>query len=320
MKKTVARLALSGLILATLGLVAQADESKPRISNVAGKIVHYNHSTGVVHLQLEKGNVWVIQMQPGSKFEKNQKPSNSSAFTEGDMISVGVTSSLSESPKKAVLMVDWGNSGKYVATTAAAPYTTPKGDFATTGGSSSVNNVGGQRPDNTIGIMGNGGQAPTLNMDNPNGTSQSVTNDPKGQSAQGLKGVNAIPNGNATTRGQWMSPMQNMGVNPYSTGMPSGAGLMGEDDPAGGMATGGPPMANYTGAGQPTQMVAVVVTANPGSGLLVVKQQGSNVPTNVMVGPNVNIATLKPGQTVSIMGTNTNGFMQASQILPMGNP
>lgn len=320
MKQTVARLALSGLALATLGLAAQADESKPRISNVAGKIVHYNHSTGVVHLQLEKGNIWVIQMQPGSKFEKNQKPSNSSAFHEGDMISVGVTSSLTESPKKAVLMVDWGNSGKYVATTAPAPYTTPKGDFATTGGASSVNNVGGQRPDNTIGIMGNGGQAPTYNMENPNGTSQSVPNDPKGQSAQALKNTNAVPSNNATTRGQWMSPMQNMGINPYSTGLPSGAGLMGEDDPAGGaMPTGGPPMANNMG-GQPMQMVAVVVNANPGSGLLVVKQQGSNVPTNVMVNPGVNITTLRPGQTISIMGTNSNGMMQASQILPMGNP
>ena len=318
-RKKLASLAVSGLVVACFGVGARAEDApKPHVSNIAGKIVHFNRSTGMVHLRLEKGNTWIIQMMPNSKYEKNQRNANSSSFKEGDMVAVGVTSSLAENPKKAILMVDWGNSAKYVATTAPAPYLTRMGDFASEGGAGSVNTMGGQRPDTTMAKLGNGGQPEPLKLEGGNGATQTVPNDPRGQGAQGLNSAaNPSMNSMSTTRAQWMNPMQNMGVNPYSSGLPSAAGLMGDDEGGGGLAPGGGQMASA--GGQMIQIMATVIQANPGSNAIVVRQAGSTTPTNVMVGSNVNVAMLRPGQNVTIIGTATaNGIIQATSVIPAG--
>ena len=321
MKHRLIGLALSGLAALTLTVGVNA-EGRLRISNVAGKIVHFNHSTGIVHLKTEKGNTWIVQMMPKSKYERNKKDTNSSAFHEGDQVAVGITSSLAESPKQAVLMVDWGNSGAYVATTAAAPYQTRMGDFASSGGVASANNVGAQRPDTTIGILGNGGKLPPPNLDNPNGTQQSVPGDPKGQSAQPLTATNPpLPGANtmSTNRAPYMAPMQNMNVDPYSTGLPSGTSLMGIDGEDGGSMR-APSQGGMATGGTPVQIQAVIMQANPGSHQMVVQQAGSNTPLNIMVGANVNIANLRPGQKVMIMGqASPNGYIEANSVMPI-NP
>lgn len=310
MKKTIS-LAILGLAVCSQIQMVLAADLKYKISSVAGKIVHFNRSSGILHLQMERGNTWIIQMQPDAKYEKFKQNANASSFKEGEMVSVGLSGSLTETPKKAVLMVDWGNSADYVAKNATAPYTTRMGDFQSVGGAATKPPVGAQQSDNTIGVLGHGGQV-NHSINNSNGGVQSVTS---GNSTNLPDNLTKMTN----TRGTWMQPMENMGINPYAP-MGSAGSLMNNDEEngaqSGGVMGGGPPQAT---AGNTAQINAVIVQANAAGHTLVVRQQGTNSNMNVMVDPRVNLSMLRPGQNVMIMGAPTpGGYIEASQVVPLG--
>lgn len=301
---------------ASLGLNAWADA--PKISNAAGKIVHFNRSTGQLHLLLERGTTWIIQMEPNSKYEKMKRPCNSSAFKEGEMVSVGIAGSLAETPKRAVLMVDWGSSADYVAKVAAAPYETRKGDFQGIGGAATRSNVGAQAADHTVGILGNGGTLPTHTIQSGNGGTQSVTPSPAGQLPQGLNQISPI----RSTQSPQMLPLQNMqqmGIDPFTPQMGATSMFGTDEEGAGGgnQAPQGQMAAQQQGS--PIQMTATVLQCNPGGHMMVVRQEGSQSSINVMVNAQVNLGGVRQGQKVVVIGTsNPAGYVDANQVVNVG--
>ena len=119
--------------------------------------------------------------------------------------------------------------------------------------------------------------------------------------------------------------MNQPGMNPYAmnTQTPGLESLLnGDENGSSAQDQGGPMfpgMNNQMSMGQPIQMQATVIRCDLATRSLVVQSMGSQIPQNVIVNPQSQMPMLREGQTVMISGsTNPQGFIEAQQVMPMG--
>lgn len=281
-----------------LGLFLSQGASAQKVQpTFAGTIQSLNTATGIIVIRQDSGVLKTAHMVPTGRWVTGDPPRyvTSAAFPVGKKVAIRLCGPINEAPVQIDLCSDWFSSKQYVATAAPAPYMTRIGDFATTGGvgGSPQNGLNIQRPDKTIGILGNGGKVDPAMQGLPNN--------------QG--GKMSMPN--QMINGGGMPGMGDMSM----PGTGSANSLMGNDEEGGGNGTGGP----QGGTGVPVQMQAQVIRCDPGSRILQVTAVGSQQPQNVMLGAQVNLPMLEPGTLVQIMGqTNpAGGYIEATSIIPM---
>lgn len=284
-----------GVALALSLLLSQAASAQKVQPTLAGTIQSLNTATGIIVIRMDSGNLKTAHLVPTGRWASGDPPRfvTSGSFPVGKKVMIRLCGPINESPVQIDLVSDWFSSKQYVATAAPAPYMTRIGDFATTGGvgGSPQNGLQIQRPDKTIGILGNGGKFDPATMG------------PPGNQGGKMSLPSQMINGGG---------MPGMG----DTSMP-GAGsansLMGNDGEDG--ATGGP----QGGTGVPVQMQAQVLRADPASRILQVTAVGSQQPQNIMLGAQVQLPMLQPGTLVQIMGqTNpAGGYIEATSVIPL---
>ena len=118
--------------------------------------------------------------------------------------------------------------------------------------------------------------------------------------------------------------MNQPGMNPYAmnTQTPGLESLINGGDENSAQDQNGPMfpgMNSQMTMGQPIQMQATVIRCDPATRSLVVQSMGSQIPQNVIVNPQSQMPMLREGQNVMISGTtNPQGFIEAQQVMPMG--
>lgn len=285
-----------GVALALTLLLGQAASAQRAQATMSGTIQSMNTATGIIVIRMDSGVLKTAHMVPTGRWATGDPPRfvSSAAFPVGKKVAIRLCGPINESPVQIDLVSDWFSSKQYVATAAPAPYMTRMGDFPTTGGvgGSPQNGLQIQRPDKTIGILGNGGKFDPATMGPPGN--------------QG--GKTSLPN--QMINGGGMPGMGDMTM-PGGGAASSLMGVDGEDGPG----TGGP----QGGTGVPVQMQAQVLRADPGSRQIQVTAVGSQQPQNVILGAQVQVPLLQPGTLVQIMGqTNpAGGYIEATSIIPM---
>lgn len=276
---------VAGLIATATFASADAQAVKPTVS---GRLVSLNGASGIAEIRTETGKIWKIRLLPNAKYELMGRNTTRAAFQQGQQVAFRIVGSLAESPLQSDLMCDWGSSGKYVATAAPAPYYTNKGEYATTGGVGGAPEgaPAGQRPDKTIGILGNGGKDPSLNV--PGGT-QSMN------------------------QGSRMALASNLNAGADPAGMP-GTSLMGLDENGNGQQGGPSGMAG----GTQVQFSGTILESTPGGRSMRVRMGDGSI-QNILLPANINPAALRPGQMVQITGSANNGIVEAQQVIPVAS-
>ncbi|MGE0492622.1 MAG: hypothetical protein AB7S38_25645 [Vulcanimicrobiota bacterium] len=298
---------LSVLLLLSLAWPAAAGVT------MSGKIESYNGGTGILVLKLNDGSLKNFKLDKNTKVEWMGRNGSVASLPQGTQVAVRLCGAINENPAPINLVTDWGNSSKYVATAAKSPYYTRQGQYATAAGvggvpeGAPINND----PATTIGMLGNGGIAPT---GPPPGvlTGQATIN------PMLAPGVGGMPMNQGAKMSMPMNMMNNgmmnngMGQMGFENG---GAGsLMGLDGEDGGMMG-----SNNYGAGQ-VSIQARVLQADPTTQTLMVQSFSSPQPQQVIVTPGaqVDMQAFRPGAMVQITGTAVSGAIQAFSVTSAG--
>jgi hypothetical protein len=307
-----------GLTLLSLTVPCLAEPARPMMAGVLKAI---NPATGMVVIKLQDGRTKTAHLGKKAHYKRLDHNVGFGSFVVGMKVSIRIAGSLNDSPLEADLLTDWMTSGQYVATSAAAPYETRMGDYATTSGVGGNNPgmVSGQSPERTIGIMGNGGSIP-----GPNGSIQTPVNQGNQLTAAAPMLTGATPAGmmNGMTpqqqaqqqmmQAQQMEQQVQNGMSAGNMMDPSGEGA------AGGM--GGPPQMASQQMGSPVNMQATVVSMDLASRTIIVKVANSQMTQTVILSAQAPMPAFQAGQMVAISGFSTpQGVIQANSVVPIGH-
>ncbi len=291
-----------------LALIAQAGAQ----ATMSGNLENYDGSTGILVLKLGDKKLKRFKLVKNAKVEWMGRNVSPNALRQGAKVAVRLCGAINEDPVPVNLVTDWGNSSQYVAKAARAPYYTRKGEYATSAG------VGGtpegapvvDDPAKTVGMLGNGGIAPT-------GPPAGVMNPAPTGVAPMAPGPHNLGMSN---QGSKMALPQNLmySSSPSPFGMDSGnsaAGMMGMSSPYEGMMGAGQ---NY-GGGQ-MQLQGRVLQADAASRTLVIQALNSPSPQQVIVAPGASVDpnAFQPGGMVNVSGIPVAGAIQAFSVTAAG--
>ena len=161
-------LALVSVLLAVLSGVAEA---RPTVSGI---LKAYNPGARRLQIQRDDGVVKNIVLSENASYEVYGNKVAPATFKLGMRVVVRISGSLGEDPLEADLLTDYGSSSRYVSRSAASPYSTPVGNYATGGGAGGVTpglpSLGGP---SVVGPLGMGGNFPgSLTNPGPTGPVQ----------------------------------------------------------------------------------------------------------------------------------------------------
>jgi hypothetical protein len=166
-----------------LSAVSLAQIVQPTVSGVVQSV-----SGGIVRIRNEEtGTVWTGRLEPNAKME--------TSLTKGKKVAMRIRGGLSEKPLRVDLVTDWGNSSKYVATAAPAPYMTKQGEWVGPGG------VGGRPPNapdpgktkNVAAYAANGGMPHQNPQGVPNLMAPAAQDPGAAKMSKGTPGFQAAP-------------------------------------------------------------------------------------------------------------------------------
>lgn len=191
------------------------------LPTMAGRLKSYDGKTGVLVLELEDKSERKFVLSEKTKCEWMGRNTSPGVLPQGAKISIQIAGALNESPLKAAKIVDWGNSETIVAQGAAAPYYTATAQYASTDGGGGVPDgapTGNRSAHQDMATVGHGG---SQNMAQPPAAGQ---NQNPVSTTSGTSYPTASPSYNNagsvfyTNQGQSMTaPLENMGIDPYST-------------------------------------------------------------------------------------------------------
>jgi len=151
---------VAGTVLALL-LVWSTCGSAQAGPTVAGTLKAFNPGAGRLQIQREDGVVKNVVLVPNATFEVYGNKVAPNTFRPGMRVAVRIRGSLADDPLQADLLTDYGSSSRYVSRSAASPYSTPVGNYATGAGSGGVSpGLPGLGGPSVLGPMGMGGNFP----------------------------------------------------------------------------------------------------------------------------------------------------------------
>ncbi len=151
---------LAGVVL-TLALAWSTCGAAQARPTVAGTLKAFNPGAGRLQIQREDGVLKNVVLVPNATFEVYGNKVAPATFRPGMRVAVRICGSLADDPLEADLLTDYGSSNRYVSRSAASPYSTPVGNYATGAGSGGVSpGLPGLGGPSVLGPMGMGGNFP----------------------------------------------------------------------------------------------------------------------------------------------------------------